>query len=153
MPSTSSLKTLIEFAQKQSDASAKQLGQLNLQKLDAEKKLHLLLEYRQSYQVHFQDSAQNGIDHIEWSNFISFINKLDAAITEQRQTVLEAQNNRNVGNEAFLSCQRKLKSYNTLSLRQQRAEEQQLMKNEQKQQDEYASNKPAYNRHLPESNE
>ena len=153
MPSTSSLKTLVDFAQKQNDASAKQLGQLNLQKQDAEKKLHLLLQYRQSYQAHFQDSAQNGIDHIEWLNFISFINKLDAAITEQRQTVLEAQSNRNIGNEAFLSCQRKLKSYNTLSHRQQRVESQQQIKNEQKQQDEYASNKPTYNQHSPENNQ
>lgn len=151
MPSTSSLKILIDFAQKQSDASAKQLGQLNLLKQDAEKKLHLLLQYRQSYQAHFQDSTQNGIDHIEWQNFISFINKLDAAITEQRQTLLEAQNNSNIGSEAFLACQRKLKSYNTLSHRQQRVENQQQMRNEQKQQDEYASNKPNFDRHSPEN--
>jgi flagellar protein FliJ len=151
MPTTSSLKTLIDFAQKQSDVSAKQLGQLNLQKQDAEQKLHLLLQYRHSYQESFQNSAKNGIDHIEWLNFVAFINKLDAAITEQRQTVIEAQNNRNIGGEAFLSCQRKLKSYDTLSQRQQRVENQQQMRNEQKQQDEYASNKPIYNRPPPES--
>ncbi len=145
MPTSSSLKTLIEFAQKQSDVSAKQLGQLNLQKHEAEEKLHLLLQYRHSYQARFQDSAKNGIDHIEWLNFVAFINKLDAAITEQRQTVMEAQNNRDIGSEAFLSCQRKLKSYDTLSQRHQSAENKKQLKHEQKQQDEYANNKSTYN--------
>ena len=88
-----SLSTLLDFAQKESDISAKKLGQLASQQQEATEKLHLLLEYRHSYQSRFQDATKNGIDHIEWLNFITFMDKLDAAITEQRNSVSTAQAN------------------------------------------------------------
>lgn len=137
---TSSLKVLLELAQQQADVSAKNLGKLNAQQQEAEKKLNLLLQYRHSYQSHLQNSTEKGMDHIEWLNFIAFMDKLDAAITEQRQAVLFAQNKRMAGNDEFLSHQRKLKSYDTLSQRQQRAENQKLLQQEQKALDEFALN-------------
>lgn len=140
MPARPSLNMLVEFAQKKSDASAKKLGQLATQQQEAAKKLHLLLEYRHSYQSRFQDAAKNGIDHVEWLNFIAFMDKLDAAITEQRKNVTSAQASREAGGKEFQTCQRKLKSYDTLSKRYQKIETQQKMKHEQKEQDEFASN-------------
>ena len=140
MPTTSSLKLLLDLAQQQTDSSAKKLGKLNFQQREAERKLNLLLQYRHSYQSHFQNSTEKGIDHIEWLNFLAFMNKLDTAITEQRQAVLNAQNKRIEGGGEFLSCQRKLKSYDILSQRQQDAENRQQLKYEQKVQDEFASN-------------
>lgn len=140
MPTTSSLKLLLDLAQQRADSSAKKLGKLNLQQKEAEKKLNLLLQYRHNYQSHFQGSTEKGIDHIEWLNFIAFINKLDAAIAEQQQTVLYAQNKSSEEGNEFLSCQRKLKSYDTLSQRQHNEENQRQLKLEQKMQDEFASN-------------
>ena len=119
--SASSLKLLLELAQQQTDSSAKKLGKLSFQQQEAEKKLNLLLQYRHNYQSHLQNSIAQGIDHMEWLNFIAFMNKLDAAINEQRQAVLHAQNKRIAGGNEFLSHQRKLKSYDTLSQRQQNA--------------------------------
>lgn len=139
MSAKSSLSTLLEFAQKESDISAKRLGRLTLQQQEAAEKLHLLLEYRHSYQSRFQDAAKNGIDHIEWVNFITFMDKLDAAITEQRNNVTSAQANREAGGKEFQTCQRRLKSYKTLSKRYLEIETQQKMKHEQKEQDEFAS--------------
>ncbi|MDH5480766.1 MAG: flagellar export protein FliJ [Nitrosomonas sp.] len=149
---SSSLKILIELAQKQSDDSAKQLGKLNFQKQEADQKLHLLLEYRHSYQARFQDLARNGIDHIEWQNFVTFINKLDAAITEQRQAVAQTLANRVIGSENFVTCQRKLKSYNTLSKRQQKIKDQRQMKHEQRLQDEHAAKSSTQKKYPPEDN-
>jgi flagellar FliJ protein len=139
MPARPSINTLLDFAQKESDISAKKLGQLASQQQEAIEKLHLLLEYRRNYQSRFQDAAKNGIDHIEWLNFITFMDKLDAAITEQRKSVTTAQANREAGGKEFQTCQRKLKSYNTLSKRYLESEMQQKMKYEQKEQDEFAS--------------
>ena len=141
MPEKSSLKSLLDFAQKESDASAKKLGQLTSQQHQAKEKLYLLLEYRQSYQSRFQDAAKNGIDHMEWLNFIKFIDKLDAAISEQRNNVTTAQANKEIVNIEFQTCQRKLNSFNTLSKRYQLREEQQKIKFEQKELDEFASNR------------
>ena len=138
--STSSLKLLLELTQQQTDSSAKKLGILNSQQQEAESKLNLLLQYRHSYQSHLQNSIKKGIDHMEWLNFIAFMNKLDVAITEQRQAVLQAQSKRSAGGNEFLSHQRKLKSYDTLLKRQQNAENQRQTKYEQKLQDEFASN-------------
>lgn len=151
MSTSSSLKLLLELAQQQTDASSKQLGKLNFQQQEAEKKLNLLLQYRHSYQAHLQNSIETGIDHMEWLNFIAFMNKLDAAITEQRQAVLLAHNKRIAGSNEFLFHQRKLKSYDTLSQRQQAAENLRQSKYEQKLQDEFASN--AFNRHLLPKND
>jgi|CXWL01.1.fsa_nt_gi flagellar FliJ protein len=149
MPTTSSLKLLLDLAQQQTDSLARKLGKLNLHQQEAEKKLKLLLQYRHSYQSHFQNSTEKGIDHIEWLNFIAFINKLDAAINEQQQAVLYAQNKRIEGGNEFLSCQRKLKSYDTLSQRQQNEENQKQLKLEQKVQDEFASNSVHRDSFLP----
>ncbi len=140
MATKSSLKVLLELAQQQADASAKNLGKLNSQQQEAEKKLNLLLQYRHNYQSHLQNSTEKGMDNIEWLNFIAFMDKLDAAITEQRQAVLYAQNKRVTGNDEFLSHQRKLKSYDTLSQRQQRTENQKQIQQEQKALDEFALN-------------
>lgn len=140
MATSSSLKVLLELAQQKADASAKNLGRLNAQQQEAEKKLNLLLQYRHSYQSHLQNATEKGMDNIEWLNFIAFMDKLDAAITEQRQAVLYAQNKRAAGNDEFLSHQRKLKSYDTLTHRQQRAENQKQIQQEQKALDEFALN-------------
>ncbi len=140
MPLKPSLNILLDFAQKESDVSAKKLGQLASKQKVAAEKLHLLLEYRHSYQSRFQDAAKNGIDHIEWLNFVAFMDKLDAAITEQRDNVTKAQASREVGGKEFQNCQRKLKSYNTLSKRYLQMETQQKTRHEQKEQDEFTSN-------------
>jgi len=58
MPTTSSLKLLLDLAQQRTDSAAKKLGKLNLQQQEAEKKLNLLLQYRHSYQSHFQNSTE-----------------------------------------------------------------------------------------------
>ncbi len=140
MPKPSSLKILQDLAKQQTDAAAKLLGRLNYQQQEAEKKLQLLVQYRDSYQSQFKNTSKQGIDQIQWRNYIAFMNKLDTAITEQRQAVLFAQNKKNVGSNEFISCQRKLKSYETLVHRQQLAEIQRQIKNDQKIQDEFASN-------------
>lgn len=139
MSAKPSLNMLLDFARKESDLSAKKLGQLASQQQEAAEKLHLLLEYRHSYQSRFQDAAKNGIDHVEWLNFITFMDKLDAAITEQRKSVTTAQANREAGGKEFQTCQRKLKSYNALSKRYLEIESLQKVKHEQKEQDEFAS--------------
>ncbi len=139
MSTSSSLQILLDHAQQQSNTSARKLGQLNFQQQEAERKLLLLLQYQHNYQSHFQDSAKKGIDQIEWLNFIAFMNKLDAAITEQRKTVTITNSNREIGGSEFQSYQRKLKSYDTLSQRHDRIKTQQLTKREQTEQDEYAA--------------
>lgn len=145
MPDKSPLQKLLNLTQKQSNDSAKKLGKLNYQYQEAKQKLNLLLQYRQNYQVHLQNAAKNGIDHIEWQNYITFINKLDAAISEQRLAVKHAENNRDSGKNEYQTFQRKFNSYDTLSQRYQIIEKLKHKKTEQKELDEFTSNR--YTRH------
>ena len=146
-----SLQILLDHAQKQSDDAAKKLGLLTSHAQQAEQKLNLLLEYRQSYQSNFQDSAKNGVNQASWSNFNSFMGKLDTAIAEQRQNVENTNNNREIGGTEFRMRQNKLKSYGTLSKRHQQTEIQQQIKSEQKEQDEFASNISQHNQVTPKN--
>lgn len=151
MPIKSSLQMLLDHAQKQNDDAAKKLGQLTSNQQQAEQKLNLLLEYRHTYQSQFQDTAKNGVNHTNWSNFNAFMNKLDTAIVEQRQNVENASNNREIGGTEFRIRQNKLKSYDTLSKRHQQIEMLQQIKFEQKEQDEFASNISSHNQLTPKS--
>ena len=85
MATTQSLKALVEFAQQKMDASAKKLGFLNAKQQEAEKKLNLLIDYRRNYQAHFVNTKNNGMNSIEWSNYLAFISKLDAATQSNNQ--------------------------------------------------------------------
>jgi len=149
MSEPESLQKLQELAQKQSDESAKKLGRLSLQFQEAEKKLNLLLDYRKSYQKQLQDATQNGINHVEWRNFNSFIQKLDTAIAEQKRTLQYVEGNRKTGSDEYQTCQRKLNSYDTVSRRHQKIKELRQKKNEQKELDEFSSNRFA--RQSPDS--
>lgn len=149
MTNTESLQKLLELAQKQSDESVKKLGRLNWQYQEAEKKLKLLMDYRESYQEQLQNASQNGIDHVEWRNFVTFINKLDSAIAEQKLAVQYAEHNRKTGSEEYQSCQRKLNSFDTISQRYQKNKALNQKKHEQKEMDEFASNRFA--RQKPEA--
>ena len=136
MPTSYSLKMLLDLAQNRSDAAARRLGELNSREQEAEQKLRLLLGYRQDYQVRFQEFAKNGIDQAEWRNFREFMGKLDAAIAEQRKTVANSRNRMQAGRTDWHAQQRQLKSYDTLSQRQERAEILRAAKREQREQDE-----------------
>lgn len=136
MLTSSSLKMLLDVAQSWSDAAARRLGRLNSQEQEAEQKLRLLLGYRQDYQARFQETAKSGIDQAGWRNFRAFMGKLDAAITEQRKAVSNSRNSMQAGRDDWRAQQRKLKSFDTLSQRQERAEFLRAGKQEQREQDE-----------------
>ena len=136
MPTSSSLKMLLDLAQNRSDAAARRLGELNSREQEAEQKLRLLVGYRQDSQVRFQEFAKTGIDQTEWRNFREFMGKLDAAIAEQRKAVTNSRNRMQAGRTDWHAQQRQLKSYDTLSQRQARAETLRAAKREQREQDE-----------------
>lgn len=137
--SKSSLHTIVVLAQQRMDSAAKRLSIFNSYLQTAEKKLALLEEYRNNYQIYLHNSMKQGIEHTQWYNFTTFMQKLESAVDEQRQTVKQAENNRNIGRDEFQIYQRKLKSFEALLKRQQQAEVQQQVKIEQKLMDEFAT--------------
>lgn len=143
MAKQSALDTLLELAQTRTDDAAKRLGALNAQGVDMEAKLALLVQYWQEYSSRFQASMQQGISASDWRNYQEFLNKLDAAIVQQRGLLATTQQRVEAGRVDWQSARRTLKSYHTLAQRQMRVELLHLARHEQKETDERAVNAAA----------
>jgi flagellar FliJ protein len=139
MTKHSALDTLMELAQLRTDEAAKRLGALNAQGLDMEAKLDLLVQYRNEYHTRLQASMRQGISASDWRNYQDFLDKLDAAIAQQREMVVSVRQRVEAGEIAWQSARRTLKSYGTLAQRQARVQEQRMARHEQKETDERAS--------------
>ena len=143
MTKRSALDTLLELAQTRTDDAARRLGALNTQGVDMETKLVLLTEYWNEYSARFQISMQQGITAADWRNYQEFLNKLDAAIVQQREVLAATRQRVEAGQVAWQSAKRTLKSYDTLAQRQAGAEMLRMARHEQKETDERASNATA----------
>ena len=143
MTKHSALDTLLELAQTRTDDAARRLGALNTQGVDMETKLALLTEYWNEYSARFQISMQQGITAADWRNYQEFLNKLDAAIVQQREVLAATRQRVEAGQVAWQSAKRTLKSYDTLAQRLAGAEMLRMARHEQKETDERASNATA----------
>jgi flagellar FliJ protein len=151
MSKPSALETLIELAQTRADDAAKRLGALNSQNLDIEAKLVLLLQYYDEYRARFQASMQRGLTASDWRNYHEFLDKLDAAITQQREILALIRQRVAVGQAVWQTARRTLTSYDTLARRQTRAELLHAARFEQKQTDEQVTNTAARKDHAHSS--
>lgn len=132
------LQTLLDLAQEGSDAAAARLGVVNGHDRDMQKRLQLLLEYRGEYTARLARVAQVGMHSVGWRNFREFIDKIDAAIEQQRELVAAARRQVETGQRHWHTQQRRLKSFDTLSQRHRSAERKSEALREQKEQDDFA---------------
>jgi flagellar FliJ protein len=143
MPRTSALNTLIELARTRTDDAAKRLGSLNIQSMDLQAKLALLLQYGDEYRARFAVSMQRGLKASDWRNYQEFLDRLDAAIAEQREFLALMNQRLKAGQSAWQAARRTLVSYDTLAQRQVRSELARAARSEQKQTDEIVNNTAA----------
>jgi flagellar FliJ protein len=132
------LQILLDLARTDSDSAAVRLGALNGHDRDMEERLRLLLEYRGEYTANLARMARAGMSSVDWRNFREFIDKIDAAIVQQREAVADAKHEVQAGRHQWHAQQRKLRSFDTLSLRHRSAEQKRESRQEQKEQDDFA---------------
>ncbi len=132
------LQTLLDLAHAHSDSAAARLGALNRHDREMEERLRLLLEYRSEYTANLASMARVGMSSVDWCNFREFIDKIDAAIVQQSALVAVAKHEVEAGQHHWHAQQRKLKSFDTLSLRHRSLELKRESWQEQKEQDEFA---------------
>jgi flagellar protein FliJ len=132
------LQTLLDLAQERSDAAAVQLGVVNGHDRDMQERLQLLLDYRSEYTARLAHIAKTGMHSLGWRNFHEFIDKIDAAIEQQREVVAMAKREVETGRHHWHAQQRRLKSFDTLSERHRTAERKSDARLEQKEQDDFA---------------
>jgi flagellar FliJ protein len=131
------LQTLLDLAKDGSDAAAVQLGVVNGHDRDMQQRLQILLEYRGEYTGRLARVTQAGMSSVDWRNFREFIDKIDAAIEQQRELVAAARREVETGRLHWHTQQRRLKSFDTLSQRHRSAERKSEARQEQKEQDDF----------------
>ncbi|MBI3284458.1 MAG: flagellar export protein FliJ [Burkholderiales bacterium] len=146
MAPRSPISTLIEIAEKDTDEAAKRLGKAIRSHEETEKKLSLLLQYRDDYAHRFQDGAAKGLSASQYTNFLSFIGKLDSAIEGQRQIVKDAEHKIKLAKTTWQESEKKRLSYDTLHNRAQHSLQRKEAKLDQKQTDEHAARAFFYKR-------
>ena len=117
MANTSALDTLIELAQRDSDAAARRLGAALKAVEEAEAKLQMLLGYRDDYANKLDQAQMAGITPFAYRNFVAFIDKLDNAINGQREVLKHANYRSEQEKKAWQESERKRLSYRTLNER------------------------------------
>ena len=144
MAQLSALETLIDLAQKDSDAAAKRLGAANKLVEEAEQKLEMLVGYRDEYARKLDAAQVAGITPFAYHNFVAFIGKLDNALNGQRDVLKHAIFKADTERKTLQESERKRLSYRTLN---ERAASEALKiqnKRDQKQMDDHAARGARY---------
>ena len=122
MPKPFRLQTVLDLAEREAEKSAARLGTLNTQLQQVEAKLNLLLQYREDYLVRFRSGMSQDPHSTGWRNFHDFMDKLDAAITQQRTIVSHAHELMRKGQAEYCDRQRRVKAFDVLAVRHRDAE-------------------------------
>jgi flagellar FliJ protein len=146
MANASALETLIDLAQRESDACAKRLGVALKAVDDGEQKLQMLLGYRDDYANRLDAAQMAGITPFAYQNFVAFLAKLEQAIDGQREVLKHARAKADMEKKAWQESERKRLSYRTLN---ERAAAEALAlesKRDQKMMDDHAARTARYRR-------
>jgi flagellar FliJ protein len=133
------IQTLIDLAQNDVDAAAKQLGRAHRERADVETQLEALIRYRDEYHASFSASAQSGMPAGNWRNFQAFIDTLDAAIEQQRRLLAMATTRVEAAKPEWQRQKQKLGSYEVLQARGVATEARAEARREQRDADEHSA--------------
>ena len=133
------IKALIDLAQTDVDAAAKQLGRAQRERADVEAQLESLVRYRDEYHANFSASAQAGMPAGSWRNFQAFIDTLDTAIEQQRRLLDMATSRVEAAKPEWQRQKQKLGSYEVLQARGDAEQARITARREQRDADEHAA--------------
>jgi flagellar FliJ protein len=139
MPKPFPLQSLLDLSLERMDEAARHLGRLLACEQEVEKTLEMLLQYREEYRKRFREAAQNGMGRDQWSNYRSFLGRLDEAVEQQRQLLARSRQQTAAGQQAWLAQRTKVKAFDTLAQRHKALEARTEGRAEQRAQDEHAA--------------
>ena len=146
MANPSALDTLIDLANKETDAAAKLLGAMLRAGEEADQKLDLLTQYRDDYAARCQSNLASGISTTHFNNFQVFMQKLDHAIAGQQKVVSDAKMQIAQARAVWQACEQKKMSFVTLASRASKESTRRELWLDQKQNDEHAARSALYKR-------
>lgn len=138
MAEPNALAFLIDLAQRQSDERVKRLADAIQRESSNDKRLALLVEYRGDYWRAFEEAQRTGLSAAALVNFHHFLQKLDAAVEQQRTIVHQAKALSANARLAYSEAERKRQSLVTLKDRRVAAARVREARRDQGRQDEVA---------------
>jgi len=129
----------MQLAKDACDAAAQRVGKTLARVQQADQQLAMLLQYREEYQTRFRDAVARGLDSQGWMNFHAFMDKLEVAIEGARKQSEAARDAARKAQLEWAEHQRKVKAYDVLATRHDRAQATKEARREQRATDEQAS--------------
>lgn len=136
-----SLQPLLDIMQERTDEATRKLGQLIAAEQNEKSRLQMLEQYRAEYAKRMSDATAQGITRMVLRNYQEFLGRIDDAISAQRLSVQNSEDNTRAGQESWKSQNKQLKALDTLSQRHDLRERYREGKQDQKLQDEFSTRK------------
>lgn len=135
------LQSLLDLSQLRLDEATRRLGDLIAVEAQATERLELLVQYRDEYHTRFLAAAQDGLAPDQWRNYQSFLGRLDGAIAQARELVVQSQQRKAAGQQEWLDKRAQEKAYDTLASRHRARVHYAERRQEQKAFDEHSARK------------
>lgn len=132
------LNTLLDLTRTARDAAATRLARLEHQVQQAREHLQTLVGYSSDYATRLQEQAGDELDPAAQSNKRAFLARLQVALETQQREVGAREQASAAARAELATCQRKLKSLETLIERRAREELALTARREQRHTDEVA---------------
>ncbi|MFX1685232.1 flagellar export protein FliJ [Paraburkholderia sp. A1RO-5L] len=139
MTKQTALQTLIGLAQDDVDTATQKLGRVQRERVEIEKQLKSLIDYRDEYHARFTESARAGMAAGNVRNFQAFIDTLDTAIDQQRRLLEQATQRVEAAKPDWQRSKQKLGSYEVLQSRHEEVQARKDARREQRDADEHAA--------------
>jgi flagellar FliJ protein len=139
------LQSILDLSQMKLEEATRRLGELISGEQQASQRLELLAQYRDEYHARFLIAARDGLSRDQWRNYQSFLDKLDAAISQAREIVAQSHQLTAAGQQEWLAKRGRVKAFDTLAQRHQTKVAHAETRQEQKALDEHSSRKYATN--------
>lgn len=133
-----------KIADNKERVAAKEFGKSQQTLKDHELRLKELVKYRDEYNQRFQESGSNGLEAQKVHEYRIFLNRLNDAISNQREIVRQATEESIGSRESWMHTRSRAKALEKVVERYQSQEEQELERQEQKESDERASRTPVH---------
>lgn len=141
MAKNAPIKTLLDLSKMRLEEATHALGKLISGEKASSEQLELLMAYRTEYHTRFMAAAKSGIDRNTWHNYQAFLNRLDASIAHAEMAVKQSRQRTARGQREWLDKKGNQLAFDTLVQRHQSREQYAALRVEQKDQDEFASQK------------
>jgi flagellar FliJ protein len=137
------LRPVVRVAENREQQAVRALGESQTAMNLAKQKLAELENYRQDYLQNFQESGKAGMSAARMEDYRRFLQKLDAAIEQQKQVLAQAGYVVEQRRQDWFATRNKVRSLDNVVTRYEAEEQRQAHKKEQGDNDERSQRKSA----------